>query len=194
MLKRAIPWIVILHVFQATMCLAGGGTSFTESEIRINTSQFLVKIFGNVPPKLVDYYHFDSVHLMAESDLETRECIKRWKSGELDERCDAWLKERASKPNEAESLYYRELRKALDLDTRTVSIEKLHSHPGRDILVNVTIKTKVGRNVKLVLRHASEKSLADLNGLIRINTVNGIAIHEETGPLRMDRLQEAITH
>jgi len=130
---------------------------------------------------------------MAESSLEDTECAKRWEYGKMDKHCETWLKERADNPNVAESLYYRELRKALELDPGTVTIKKIEPHLGQGAFVHVGVMTKTGHAVKLVLRHATDKDFADINGLVRIETVNGVLIHEDSGPLRLDRLRESTT-
>lgn len=122
-----------------------------------------------------DYKYYDGPYAEMESALETWECDMKYGSIKSTD-CQKYLHNSIKNSMATESIYYRELKKKLQLDIKNVTVTKIEEKRGA---YYVTAKvTQEHNNIRLLIVHRLNPKHKEWIGLLSIVKINGLGVRD----------------
>lgn len=181
-------WFLLLLMVIVPGVPLAGSDDFSDQEVRNNLNTYMNSVFGKVNPTLATFEKYEGSDPGIEAELSLLECAKMFpeKAPEDNPRCGAWLRERYSNPDKAESFYYSRLRSFFQPNLAGLEIKKIE----RGIYCVKFPDLRGTGMVHLRIRHAEKRSLSDL-GVVSILQINGAPIRQYLGLANEPKLQSA---
>ena len=153
---------------------------FSQAEVQANIERYIEDVFGKKKPTLRIYAKYEGMKNPKESKLEKLECQRISKDGaasnQSNKDCNNWLAGRYRNMESSESLYYRELRRAVSINSKNIFITGISrsNEPASAYKIEAIDKNT---NVSLEFFHAYNKFYASI-GKLGLMKVNGVDVKE----------------